>query len=163
MKDIKLEEGFIRGTEEGKVKDKTVKWYLEAFEANDTTSGFIWKWSFGAFLFGWPYLLYRKCYGTAISFLVLVHLLSIIAIKKIPEYQNIISASNIFILMISGGFLQSFVYKRYINLKIEVEKKYKGKKEQLEAMKKYGGVNKKAVVYGVIGYLIANNLINYYL
>jgi len=122
-------------------KPDKLYWYKRAF-AKYNFNGMdkiAWNWSWWAFFGGFWFLLYRKAYLPALALFGL----SIIA-GFIPIVGPLILA------VLTGGYGTYFIYKKYKDLKTQIEATEKDEKRRIEAMLHLGGYN-SWVVWLAIG------------
>jgi len=107
-------------------------WYKHAFDKYEINGveKFAWNWSWYSFLFGYVYLVYRKCYIEAILLWVAQMIIA-----------GLFGITGIVIMILCGGLLPYLVYKRYKKIALEVENIDGNYIKKLETIKELGGVN----------------------
>ena len=158
MDNDRLISAYIGEKESLEKTKKTLNWYKDSFEKGDLSGGFSWKWSWWAFLGNWLYLLYRKCYLEGISYFLLVHLLGGLASKYMPNLAEMVGGASLFIGLLSGGLLHNLVYRRFLKSKTIIENKAVSNEEMENKMKSIGGTDKRAVIIGIVAYIITNTI-----
>lgn len=126
-------------------KPDKMSFYKSALK-NMTRTGelrFQFQWSWWAFIATWAFLLYRKVYLAAfITFLVTL---------LVPGIGWLV------LMIVLGGVAPYFVVKRYVNLKREVEFRYQGRQDRIDAMREAGGYHS-----WVIWVVIILNLLTFF-
>jgi len=133
-------------------KQEKYEWYKKSFAKFDINGipNMKWNWSWWSFLGGSAFLLYRKAYLAAL----IVFVISIIT--------SMIPIVGLILAIIVGGYGTYFIYKRYIEKKLEIESKIPSDNERILAMQKIGGYHQWVVwfyytlmILTVIGILAA--------
>lgn len=112
-------------------------WYKKVFSKYE--NGSIWSWSWYAFLFGFLYLIHRKCYLYGfIAFVV----------------GTLLSPGIILYKILMGGFGTYFIYTKYENKKREIEESTKDENLRLVAMSSAGGTNMTIVLVVLLPFVL---------
>jgi len=136
-------------------KPEKVEYYRSAFYLynKDGAEKMRWKWSWWAFFGNLWYFLYRKAYLAAL----VAFILSIVF--------GIVHFGGLIFSILVGGFGVYFVYKKYKDLKSEIEAQTEDEDERIKLMIQNGGYNTWVIwlvviltILGLVGAILGSSI-----